>query len=252
MTITIPDVRLSGLSKYWTRRTAFGFGLLAGYWLHAFAPHCTRIRVVVDDPAVTPGIYIPSTDAPPVFEKVSGIEDDDAAVIERDERLAALDVVETAPPAPARSNKPRRSSKPVATTPKPAPAPVIQMTAAEQALDGYRKAYIARHFSDAQAAATSTIPASALLALALREGGSEYAIKANNHFDERCMSKTCPRGHCLRSDQPDQHKWFFVRYKSAADSYRARAKAITAGGYTVDGPAIDRIIALYNLRRFDQ
>lgn len=249
MTITIPDVRLA---KYWTRRTAFGFGLLAGYWLHALTPHCTRIRVVVDDPAATPGIYIPSTDAPPAYEKVSGIEDDDAAVIERDERLAALNVVETAPPAPARSNKPRRSSKPVATTPKPALAPVIQMTAAEQALDGYRKAYIARHSSDARAAATTKVPVSVLLALALTEGGSEYAIKANNHFDERCMSKTCPRGHCLRSDQSDQHKWFFTRYKSHADSYRAKAAAIASSGYVPGGPAIERVIQLYDLRRFDQ
>jgi hypothetical protein len=124
------------------------------------------------------------------------------------------------------------------------------LTDAERAVDEYRRGYIDQFGSVARDASTDRVPASYLIALALLNGGSEYALRANNHFDVRCTSKSCAEGHCLRSDHPDQHKVFFTRYKSAAASFAAKAKSVDFVNF--QDPSVARVVSLYNLKRFDQ
>ncbi len=70
------------------------------------------------------------------------------------------------------------------------------------------------------------IPASITLAQGLLEsnaGDSPLVRKTNNHFDIKCFSKTCKRGHCVNFTD-DSHKDFFVRYDNAWSSFRAHSQ----------------------------
>lgn len=225
--------------RFWLT-AGFLLGFIVNGWLIPDFSQYRLVRVVDEAPTYQPH-FIPSD-----YSSERVVSDLD---IEREEELAALDVIEVEPVEP---RKPVARKKPAVkrvSAPPPPPAPVFELTAFERSVDSYRKNYIAKYASVAQAAATSRVPASYLLALALVRGGSEYALKANNHFDVRCTSKTCPKGHCLRSDHHEQHKWFFVRYPDAAASYSAQAKADFVNE---SAPDLARVTLVYNLKRFDK
>lgn len=72
------------------------------------------------------------------------------------------------------------------------------------------------------------IPASITLAQGLLEtnaGKSPLATKNNNHFGMKCFSKKCKKGHCSNFSD-DTHKDFFIKYKTAWDSFRAHSKLL--------------------------
>lgn len=214
-----------------------------GIFYSLFIPWISRFRVVVveKNPAPAP-IYVPSAAPAPVPISTSGIEDE-GLTLEEEYALASLDVEEK----PRPKEKVYRRAKPKVVAAK---VPVVEMTASERDLNAKRLDYIRRYSDVARGAASRKVPASYLLARALVDGGSEYAHKANNHFDVRCTSTTCPEGHCLRSDHPDQHKWFFTKYKTVAASYAAKAKSVDF--VNLQDPAVARVISLYNLKRFDK
>jgi len=234
------------------RRVVFTSGLVVGCLLTGLvAPILDRVHISFDGPeTVVYGDYVAEDEAMLAREDLGRLSE---------EELTALDVVEVSDPQidgfsaslkePAKRAK-KRAAKPAVASATVAPVSSIVLTAKERELDPARRAYIASFSSVARKAATSNAPASFLLAAALVNGGSEYALKANNHFDKRCMSKTCPEGHCLRSDQYNQHKWFFTRYKSAADSYVAYAKSFKSSAPV--SPAIDRVILIYSLKNLDK
>lgn len=69
------------------------------------------------------------------------------------------------------------------------------------------------------------IPASISLAQGLIEskyGQSELTKVANNHFGIKCFSKKCKKGHCINFAD-DSHKDYFVKYKTAWESWRAHS-----------------------------
>lgn len=226
--------------RWWNTKTAFVSGVIACQLVHLVGGVLSMVRITIERPGDEPVMY---RYEPAPVHAPAPVSTDEGLSAADEAALASLDVVEVERPAePVRR---RAAAKPRPVVPS---KPV--MTAAEQALDVYRVGYIDQYGSVARAAATDRVPASYLLALALVNGGSDYALKANNHFDVRCTSKTCPEGHCLRSDQPDQHKWFFTRYRSAAESYAAKAQSLDFVNF--QDPAIARVVELYNLRRFDR
>lgn len=223
---------------WWNTKTAFAAGVIACELVHLLFGLLSMVHITIERPgsdSVSYAIPVHYSYPAPVEE---GLSD------EEESALASLDVVEVERPA-----EPARRKRSTARPRVSAPAKPV-LTVAEQAFDAYRIGYISQYGTVARDAATSRVPASYLLALALVNGGSEYAHKANNHFDERCTSRTCPDGHCLRSDTPEQHKWFFTRYKTAAASYAAKARSVDFVNY--QDPAIARVVELYNLRRFDR
>lgn len=225
-------------------RVVFFVGFFSGGIFYSlFIPWISRFRVVVveKNPAPAP-IYVPSAVPAPVPIAISGI-DDEGLSMEQEYALASLDVEEKERPKEKVYRKAKRRVKTVTR-------PVVEMTDSERDLDGFRRHYIDQFGPIARSASTSRVPASYLLALALTRGGSAFALKANNHFDVRCTSTTCPEGHCLRSDHPDQHKWFFTKYKTVAASYAAKAKSVDF--VNLQDPAVARVISLYNLKRFDK
>lgn len=151
------------------------------------------------------------------------------------------------------------------------------MTNTERSADQRRRDYLKKYAPLAVAERKKFgIPASITLAQGLLEsnaGESKLARQNNNHFGVKCFSRKCKTGHCTNATD-DTHKDFFVRYKSAWESYRAHSKLVTTGrfagitgdyrawaselqrrGYaTSDTYAADliRIIELYSLRRLDQ
>lgn len=240
------------------RRVVFAAGLVSGCLLTGWvAPILDRVHISLDGPErVVYGDFEAEDEAVLADESLGRLSEDE---------LAALDVVEVSDPevpagVPSGLSKPAKRAKrrEVAKPAQPASMGIIQakvervvMTEKEQEKDAYRSAYIWQYAPVARAASTSKVPASYLLACALVKGGSEYSLKANNHFDVRCNSRRCADGHCLRSDADDQHKWFFTRYKSAADSYKAQAKAL-GGKRLPESAEIDRIIKIYSLQNLDK
>lgn len=124
------------------------------------------------------------------------------------------------------------------------------------------------------------IPASITLAQGLLEsngGKSPLASKSNNHFGIKCFSKRCAKGHCTNFSD-DSHKDFFIKYKSAWESYRAHslflqkdrykhllklapsdykawAYGLKKAGYATDPKYPEKLIRLiktYKLDQFDQ
>lgn len=85
------------------------------------------------------------------------------------------------------------------------------------------------------------IPASIKLAQGILEsnsGQSNLAIRNNNHFGIKCMSRSCTKGHCTNHSD-DHHKDFFRKYDSAWQSWRAHSELLMA----------DRYIHLQNLEQ---
>lgn len=239
------------------RRVVFAAGLVVGClatgWL---SPIVSRVHISLDGPAVE--VYEDAAEDAEAF-----LANEDLGRIDEAE-LAAFDVVEVENPEipdgiPSDLKRPAKRAKERLAKPRPAKAstvsasaaPAVLLSASERALDSRRQAYIQQYGAIARASSNSKVPASYLLAYALVKGGSEYALKANNHFDIRCTSRSCPDGHCLRSDQADQHKWFFTRYKSAADSYVAQAKFLSKKSLPTI-PAVDRVIQIYHLQNLDK
>jgi flagellum-specific peptidoglycan hydrolase FlgJ len=72
------------------------------------------------------------------------------------------------------------------------------------------------------------IPASVTLAsgLLLSDAGQHpLASKANNHFEMRCFSSKCPKGHCINHPGAT-HKAFYTAYASVWGSFRAHSERI--------------------------
>lgn len=243
------------------RRVVFAGGLAVGYALSAWvAPVLSRVHISFDGPEPV-SVY----DEEQEREREEALQAVEDLGRIPDDELAQLDVIETGEGSlssvPEKLKRPAKRAKEKTAAAKPRPVeaaakPAVVLTAEEERLNGRRLEYIERHHGDAEAASAvvgGRVKASYLLALALTKGGSEYALKANNHFDLRCLSKTCPEGHCLRSDADDQHKWFFTRYRSAAESYKAQAKALASSKNSLPmSPAMDRLIKIYSLQNFDR
>jgi flagellum-specific peptidoglycan hydrolase FlgJ len=72
------------------------------------------------------------------------------------------------------------------------------------------------------------IPASVTLAsgLLLSDAGQHpLATRANNHFELRCFSSKCPKGHCINHPGAT-HKAFYTTYSSVWGSFRAHSEMI--------------------------
>lgn len=90
----------------------------------------------------------------------------------------------------------------------------------------WRELFFLRHSKWALEAEAYGIPAAVTLAQAGLEtnfGRSGLYKKSNNCFGIKCFSKKCKRGHCLNFSD-DNHKDFFMKYKSPYDSFKHRAK----------------------------
>lgn len=112
--------------------------------------------------------------------------------------------------------------------------PVKHRTPKELALYKKQKAYVER-FADVAVAEMKKygIPASITLAQGVVEtnsGASSLASKYNNHFGIKCFSKKCGKGHCVNFSD-NSHKDFFVRYKTAWNSYRAHSELLIGKRY---------------------
>ena len=110
----------------------------------------------------------------------------------------------------------------------------IPITPDDIGIDQARQEYIRRYGSIAVAEMKQFgIPASITIAQGLletRAGQSGLAKKNNNHFGMKCFSRSCKKGHCSNFTD-DTHKDFFVRYKSAWESFRAHSKLLRSGRY---------------------
>lgn len=72
------------------------------------------------------------------------------------------------------------------------------------------------------------IPASITLAsgLLLSDAGQHpLATRANNHFEMRCLSSKCPKGHCINHPGA-AHKAFYTAYSNVWGSFRAHSEMI--------------------------
>ena len=123
----------------------------------------------------------------------------------------------------------------------------------------------------------SGIPASITLAQGLvesRGGTSTLAVQNNNHFGLKCFSRNCKKGHCTNHTD-DTHKDFFLKFKTAEQSfrqhtaclkkpryarlfksrdYRRWASGLESCGYATDrsyAEALIKIIQTYELYKFD-
>jgi flagellum-specific peptidoglycan hydrolase FlgJ len=77
------------------------------------------------------------------------------------------------------------------------------------------------------------IPASISLAQGILESGngeSTLAKKAKNHFGMKCFSHRCKRGHCINF-KDDSHKDFFLKFRTAWESWRAHSKLLVGKKY---------------------
>lgn len=94
--------------------------------------------------------------------------------------------------------------------------------------------YIRRYAAIAKAEMLrSGVPASISLAQGLiesRYGTSSLAVNANNHFGMKCFSKHCKKGHCVNATD-DSHKDFFLKFRTAAASYRAHSELLSNSRY---------------------
>jgi hypothetical protein len=76
-------------------------------------------------------------------------------------------------------------------------------------------------------------PASVALAQGIHEsdaGRSRLAVKANNHFGEKCFSKSCKKGHCMNFAD-DHWKDFFKKFDTAWSSWRSHSKFLQRDRY---------------------
>lgn len=110
----------------------------------------------------------------------------------------------------------------------------IPLSPEDLTLDQARQQYIRQYGPLAVAEMKKYgIPASITLAQGLletRAGQSGLAKKNNNHFGMKCFSRNCKRGHCTNFTD-DTHKDFFLKHKSAWESYRAHSKLLRSGRY---------------------
>lgn len=113
----------------------------------------------------------------------------------------------------------------------PLPAPSKKQWTAKQKR---QLAYVADYRSLAQQEMReSGVPASITLAQGLLEsniGKSRLAKENNNHFGIKCFSKSCKKGHCTNFSD-DSHKDFFMKYKSAEESYHAHSRLLKKDRY---------------------
>lgn len=97
-----------------------------------------------------------------------------------------------------------------------------------------RKSYIRRFQETARREQSKLgIPASISMAQGILESGSgrsKLARLHNNHFGVKCFSKTCGKGHCINFND-DHHKDFFVKYKTAWESWRAHSRLLKGKRY---------------------
>ncbi len=92
-------------------------------------------------------------------------------------------------------------------------------------------------------ASSSGIPYSIIMAQALIESNAGISVIAqqnNNHFGQKCLSKTCPKGHC-NNHFDDSHKDFFRIFKSVEESYHSHSVLLKSDRYKrlYDFPASD-------------
>lgn len=156
----------------------------------------------------------------------------------------------------------------------PAAAPKIPMGKSNP------EAYIKKYAAIAQAGWKQyKVPASISLAQGLiesRAGLSKLAVGNNNHFGMKCFSRNCKKGHCTNHTD-DTHKDFFLKFKTAFQSWDAHAKLLASGryaklkkygkdyrrwaqglkscGYATDRTYAQKLIGIienYNLDRYDR
>ena len=90
-------------------------------------------------------------------------------------------------------------------------------------------AYIAKYALIAKKESNiSNIPYSIIMAQALIEsnaGISAISIKNKNHFGQKCLERSCPKGHCSNFTD-DSHKDFFRIFNSVEESYASHTRLL--------------------------